>query len=150
MAHLTIKFAEYQIYFYIRPTYPENFIKIQQAWSKLQSQKHLEVKLKIYALSLLSSQERQWWKNWFKKKWEVFYSNNLIIFGRVQVLIWKMSLNKKNFLGAINFNTGIQKHWNQIKWIHSKCVKVCIFWIWPLIALEAVAEAILASSQWNF
>ena len=84
------------------------------------------------------------------KKWEVFSSNNLIIFGRGQLSIWKMSLNKKNFLGAINFNTGIQKHWNQIKWIHNQCVKVCIFWIWPLIALEAVAEDILASSQWNF
>ena len=84
------------------------------------------------------------------KKWEVFSSNNLITFGRVQISIWKMSLNKKNFLGAINFNTIIQNHCNQIKWIHNQVCKGVYILNWPLIALEAVAEAILASSQWNF
>ena len=149
MAHLTIKFAKYQIYFYIRTTHTQNFSEMQQAWSKLQSQKYLKVELKIFALSLLSSQERQRWKRNLRK-WEVFSSNNLITFGRVQISIWKMSLNKKNFLGAINFNTVIQKHWNQIKWIHNQVCKGVYILNWPLIALEAVAEAILASSQWNF
>ena len=57
------------------------------------------------------------------KNWEVFSSNDIITFGRVQISIWKMSLNEKNFSEAINFTTVIQKHWNQIKWIHNQVRK---------------------------
>ena len=70
------------------------------------------------------------------------------IFFKKQILNWKMSWDKKNFSKASKFDTKIQKHWNQIRRIHK--VFACKFLIWPPIILEAVAEAILAWSQWNF
>ena len=62
MLHLTIRFAKYKIILYIFSTSFENFIEIKQVWPQLQSQRHLEVKLKIYAISLIWSHERQNWK----------------------------------------------------------------------------------------
>ena len=76
------------------------------------------------------------------------YSNNIMDFFKTQILNWKMSWDKKIFSKDSNFDTKIQKHWNQIRRIHNNFV--CKFWIWPPIVLEAVAEAILAWSQWNF
>ena len=92
------------------------------------------------------------WETKLKKKMHSFslrnYSNNIMDFFKTQILNWKMSWDKKIFSKDSNFDTKIQKHWNQIRRIHNNFV--CKFWIWPPIVLEAVAEAILAWSQWNF
>ena len=76
------------------------------------------------------------------------YSKNLMDFLKMQISNWKMSWDKNNFSKASNFDTKIQKHWNQIRRIHNDFV--CKFLIWPPIVLEAIAEAILAWPQWNF
>ena len=76
------------------------------------------------------------------------YSNNLMDFFKKQIFNWKMSWDKKNFSKASKFDTKIQKHWNQIRRINNDFVSK--FLIWPPIVLEAVAETILAWSQWNF
>ena len=104
-------------------------------------------KFTFYTLSLLCSNERQYWENALFLS-QGFDSNNLTKFWKLQISNWKMSLSKIKFSKAINFTAVNQKKWNQSKWIHNQLV--CKFWIWPLIALEAVAEAILAWFQWNF
>ena len=48
MAHLTMDFTQYQMYSYIIPTYNENFIKIKQLRSPIQSPRLPEVRFKIY------------------------------------------------------------------------------------------------------
>ena len=76
------------------------------------------------------------------------YSNNLMYFFEMQVLNWKMSWDKNNFSKASNFDTKVQNHLNQIRTIHNDIM--CKFLTWPAIVLAAVAEAIIAWSQWNF
>ena len=74
--------------------------------------------------------------------------------GLIQITSWhlencrKMSLSKNKFFKAISFITMNQKKWNQFRQIHNQLV--CKIWIWPLNALEAVPEAMIAWSQWNF
>ena len=147
MVHLIIRFAKCKIIFSILSTSFENFIGIKHVWPQLQPPRHLEVKLKIYAISLIWCHERQNWKKMHSFSLRN-YSNNIMDFFKTQILNWKMSWDKKIFSKDSNFDTKIQKHWNQIRRIHNNFV--CKFWIWPPIVLEAVAEAILAWSQWNF
>ena len=72
------------------------------------------------------------------------YSNNLMDFFKKDILNLKMSWDKDNFSKASNFDV---KNPKELEWDHDF---VCKFLILPPIVLEAVAEAILAWSQWNF
>ena len=147
MVHLMIKFAKYQIYFYILPTFSETFIGIKQVWSELQPPRPLEVKFKIYTpidhgftWSDSCDYESWLWKQWLMKICSCpkdIFKFDICNFSK------SMSLFDSNLWGLkIPF---VNTHSYE-----SKTMIVCKFWTFPPTPFEAVAETILAWSQWNF
>ena len=105
-----------------------------------------EVRLQIYTLILFCFHDRSYGKRalFYSQRFE---SNNFKDFGRLMVLNWKLSFDKKKYPKTIYFTTTIQNHCIQITWIDNELM--CKFWFWPWLTSEAVSEAILAWSQWN-
>ena len=143
MLNLVIKFAKHQINFCILPIYPEKIIGIKQVWPQQRPQWLFEVKLQIYTLILFCFHDRNYGKRALFYS-QIFESNNFKDFGRLMVLNWKLSFDKKKYPKTIYFTTTIQNHCIQMSWIGNQLM--CKFWFWPRFTSEAVSKAIPAWS----
>ena len=144
MAHLTMDFTKYQMYSYIIPTYVENFIKNKQSWSPIQPPRLPEIESKIYIPSSHIFIKHLHWMCYVDNTkimafWTVFFFKNFS-------LVWLLNLAwicNHTWIKFVRLEPCPCSCW---------CIgmKVCKFWIWPLVTYTAVAEAMIAWSQWNF
>ena len=135
---LNIKFAKYQIYFCILPTYPKNFIGIKQVWPQVQTQRSTKVKIKIYTsihyqfkLFECSDFGLLLWNKWFL---DIFSCQKIISSSKPSIF-----QNLWNYLTQISENKTMPFFHNFYH--ESKTILVCKLGAWPQSAFEAVVES---------
>ena len=126
-----IKFAKYQIHFYILPTFSETFIEIKQVWSQPQPQKELEGKFKIYTLSLFCSNKSDYWQKVSLSLRDLSQINSWIL-KNCRYQTWKCLLDKNKFHKPL-----ISLSWFKITGVRSgesminRCVNFELDLQWP-------------------